>query len=257
MPHANLEKCTSMPLNRVFPFFKIYFAVKSPLLRPRARLVFITGIFYFGLAFLALLGGAGMAAASGENADGSSPIDQKGSWAGDFFTVNENAWSLNAEYFTTSENSRNNIDAGILEIIRSWRFKHRLELQGRGGVFQSSGSRSQTAVVNNGLASGDSTVTAIIGGGAVRFYLLDLGPTHLFAEGIAQILYAPNQEFPAGGTGLNGFLRGGGGLSCDLSKQYTIEAVFHVANVSNGSGNVPQNPVWNGQGGGLSIRRRF
>jgi hypothetical protein len=43
----------------------------------------------------------------------------------------------------------------------------------------------------------------------------------------------------------------------DVAPRFTIEAGYHLAHVSNGLGLVPQNPMWNGQGGFLSLRRRF
>jgi opacity protein-like surface antigen len=78
----------------------------------------------------------------------------------------------------------------------------------------------------------------------------------IFIEGSVEILYTPGgSEFPAGGTGINAFLRAGGGVQYQITGRLALEAHYEYAHVSNGGGKVPQNPMWNGRGGGVSIRR--
>jgi hypothetical protein len=180
-----------------------------------------------------------------------------GAWLDDFFKLDERAWALSADYFATTEGHRNDIDVELLEAARVWRFAGGLELQARGGLFHANGSRSSRDVFLDGIASGDSSVTGITGGGVIRFYVLTLGPARVFADGSAQVLYTPGDVFPAGGTGVNGLLRAGAGLSYDVSPNLTVEAAYHLAHVSNGSGLTARNPIWNGQGVGLGLRYRF
>jgi len=181
-------------------------------------------------------------------------------WLGGFFRLDQRAVALDAEYYGTSQGQRNNIRVQVVEGIRSWSSARGLELQMRGGLFHSEGARNASDIEMSNLTSGDSRATGVIGGGAVRLYPLKLGAARLFAEGSVQILYTSfgsNSVFPAGGTGVNGFLRAGAGVAFDVSPRLTVEAAYHLAHVSNGSGLTPQNPMWNGSGGGLAIRRRF
>ncbi len=181
-------------------------------------------------------------------------------WLSGLFRLDQRARALDAEYYGTSQSERNNIRVQVVEGVRSWGSARGLELQMRGGLFHSEGARNASNIEKSNLASGDSRATGVIGGGAVRLYPLNLGAARLFAEGSVQILYTSfgsNSVFPAGGTGVNGFLRAGAGVAFDVSPRLTLEAAYHLAHVSNGSGLTPQNPMWNGSGGGLAIRRRF
>lgn len=181
-------------------------------------------------------------------------------WLSGFFRLDQRSRTLDVEYYGTRESQRNNIRVQVLEGIRSWSSTRGLELQMRGGLFHSEGARNASDIEMSNLASGDSRASGVIGGGALRLYPLNLGAARLFAEGSVQILYTSfgsNSVFPAGGTGVNGFLRAGAGLAFDVSPRLTLEAAYHLAHVSNGSGLTPQNPMWNGSGGGLAIRRRF
>jgi hypothetical protein len=169
-----------------------------------------------------------------------------------FFTLAEDAWEVGVEYFVPIQSYRP-IDVAILQLARAWRFSGGLELQVGGGIFQSFGNRTDLPAG----ASTDSTVTGGSAGGGIRYQLVRLAPVALFVDGSLQILLTPKEPFPAGGSGLNGFLRGGLGLSCDLTSRFALEIVYHVAHVSNASGEEPQNPGWTGQGGGVMIRYRF
>jgi hypothetical protein len=175
----------------------------------------------------------------------------------DMFRPEENGWAVDLEAFGTSQPDRNNITIVTLEAVRAWRFSNSLELQLRGGLLQSMGERSRSDVALNGLASGDSRATGLIAGAGARVYPFALGAAHPFLEALVQVLYTPAAVFPAGGTGINGFERAGIGLSFMPSSRFDIEAVTHFAHVSNGSGTTPRNPMWNGFGGGVTVRYRF
>jgi hypothetical protein len=168
-----------------------------------------------------------------------------------FFRTRERAWEVRAGYFFPIESFRH-IHVGILEMARAWRFSAGLELQLRGGLFHASGDRTD---VPPGV-SPDSTATGISAGGGLRYDPLVRGGVHLFLDVSVEILVTPGQAFPSGGSGLNGFLRGGVGASYDLSRRFTVEVIYQVAHISNASGGGPQNPGWSGQGGCLSIRYR-
>ena len=95
------------------------------------------------------------------------------------------------------------------------------------------------------------------GGGGIRYQLVRLAQVALFVDGSVQILLTPKESFPAGGSGLNAFLRGGAGLSYDVTPRFAVEAVYHFAHVSNAAGRAPQNPGWTGHGGGVFVRFRL
>lgn len=173
-------------------------------------------------------------------------------WIDRLFTVDERAWIFSTGYFASTQIHRD-INLKVLEVARAWRFSSALELRAEGGLVRADGTRDDAPI---GISS-DSTATGVSGGLGARFTVVDIGPAHLFAEGSAHILWTPSQPFPAGGTGVNWFLRGGGGLSYDLAPRLAIEVGYHRAHVSNSSGLAPQNPQWNGQGGFLSLQRRF
>jgi hypothetical protein len=126
------------------------------------------------------------------------------------------------------------------------------EAQGRLGLFHSQGERLDAPY----LPSQNSTTSGVTFGGGGRIYALQTSHIRVFLEGSAEILYTPgSRQFPAGGTGLNAFLRVGGGLQCPLTQRLALEAHYEYAHVSNGAGSVEQNPMWNGRGGGLTLRR--
>jgi hypothetical protein len=176
------------------------------------------------------------------------PPAPAGSRTDTFFSLAEEAWEVGFEYFFPLQDFRE-IDVATLQANRVWRFAKGLELQAGGGIFQSIGNRTDRPP---GGAS-DSTATGLSGGGGIRYRFVHLGPVVLFIDGSAQILLTPKEPFPAGGSGLNGFLRGGAGLSYDVNPSVAVGFVYHVAHVSNASGIVLQNPGWTGQGGGVIV----
>lgn len=146
------------------------------------------------------------------------------------------------------------MDFATLEAARAWRFASGLEAQLRVGLAHSSGARLDPP--QNG-ASRDSTTTGTTGGLDLRFYVLDAQRTHVFVEGTVQYYWSPRQQFPAGGSGINGLFRTGVGIAYDIAPNITIEVIYrNFAHSSNG-GKPPENPTWEGEGGGLALRRRF
>jgi hypothetical protein len=167
------------------------------------------------------------------------------------FSLTETADWLSASYYTTSQ-PYYDIEVETLDIGRSWRLGSVLELQGRLGAFHSEGQRLDAPW----LTSENSRTTGMTFGGASRFYPVWSRYGRVFIEGAVEILYTPGSEqFPAGGTGVNAFLRVGGGLQFHITRRLALEAHYEYAHVSNGAGSVEQNPMWNGHGGGLTLRR--
>jgi hypothetical protein len=158
---------------------------------------------------------------------------------------------VSAAYYVTSQ-SYYHIEVETLDLGRAWRLGRLLEVQARLGAFHSQGERLDAPY----LLSQDSTTSGATFGGAGRIYPLQLPQIRLFFEGSVEILYTPGgNQFPAGGTGINAFLRVGGGLQCPISQRLALEVHYEYAHISNGAGSVEQNPMWNGRGGGLTLRR--
>lgn len=158
---------------------------------------------------------------------------------------------LSVSYYTSAQ-WYNAINVEALDLGRAWRLGTILELQGRLGAFHAQGTRLDTPDPSD---SNSTSSGATVGIGS-RVYPLEVRRMRIFIEGAVEILYTPGgREFPPGGTGVNAFLRGGGGVQCQITKELALEAHFEYAHVSNGGGSVPQNPMWNGRGGGISIRR--
>ena len=167
------------------------------------------------------------------------------------FPLTETADWLSASYYTTSQ-SYYDISFETVDLGRAWRLGRLLELQGRIGAFHSQGERLDAPY----MPSQNSTTTGVTFGADARVYALQLRRVRLFVEGSVEILYTPGgQQFPVGGTGVNAFLRAGGGVQCQITRGLALEAHFEYAHVSNGAGSVEQNPMWNGHGGGLTLRR--
>jgi len=169
-------------------------------------------------------------------------------------TASANSFGL--AYYTPIQDHRE-IDVTAFDFTRSWRLGDAFEIQRRLGLFHASGHRSDVPYGVNP----DSTATGVtfgVGGRLYPLYFLS-SPARVFVEGSAQVLYTPNtQEFPAGGTGLNGFLRAGAGFQFELRPSLAIEASYQwYSHVSNASGLSPQNPMWNGQGGTVALRHQF
>jgi hypothetical protein len=167
------------------------------------------------------------------------------------FPLTQTADWLSAAYYATSQ-SYYDISFEAVDLGRAWRLGSMLELQGRLGAFHSQGERLDAPY----LPSRNSTTTGVTFGGGARFYALQLRQVRLFLEGSVEILYTPGgQQFPVGGTGVNAFLRAGGGVQCQITRRLALEVHLEYAHVSNGAGSVEQNPMWNGHGGGLTLRR--
>ena len=158
---------------------------------------------------------------------------------------------ISASYYATSQ-SFYDIEVETIDVGRAWRPWSMLELQGRVGVFHSEGERLDAPW----LTSQNSRTTGVTFGGGLRVYPMQTRYARLFIEGSVEILYTPGSEqFPAGGTGVNAFLRAGGGVQWQITGRLSLETHYEYAHVSNGAGSVDQNPMWNGRGGGLTLRR--
>ena len=170
-----------------------------------------------------------------------------------WFPLTQTADWLSVSYYTSAQ-GYNDINVEALDLARAWRLGNTLELQGRLGAFHAKGTRLDAPYPY--VYDSNSTTTGATLGIGSRLYSLAVERMRLFFEGSVEILYTPgSSDFPAGGTGLNAFLRAGGGVQCQITRQVALEAHFEYAHVSNGGGSVPQNPMWNGRGGGISIRR--
>ena len=166
--------------------------------------------------------------------------------------------SLAATYYAPTQDQRD-IDVMTLDLSRAWRFETAFELQERFTVFRAHGSRSDAPF---GIDP-DSSATGFAVGPALRCYFLDfldIGWPRPFVEGSAQFLFTPGTAggFPAGGSGVNGFLRAGAGVLLRLGPRLALEATYQwYSHVSNAAGSSPQNPMWNGRGGSIGLRREF
>jgi len=170
-----------------------------------------------------------------------------------WFPLTQTANWLSVSYYTSAQ-GYNAINVEALDLARAWRLGNILELQGRLGAFHAQGTRLDAPYPY--LGASNSTTTGATLGIDSRLYPLAVQRMRIFIEGSVEILYTPgSSDFSAGGTGLNAFLRVGGGVQCQITRRLALEAHFEYAHVSNGAGQVPQNPMWNGRGGGISIRR--
>jgi hypothetical protein len=168
-----------------------------------------------------------------------------------WFPLTQTANWLSVSYFTSAQ-GYNDIKVGALDLARAWRLGNTLELQGRLGAFHAQGTRLDAPYLYD---SNSTTSGATLGIGS-RLYPLAVRRMRIFIEGSVEILYTPgSSDFPAGGTGINAFLRAGGGVQYQITRRLALEAHYEYAHVSNGGGSVPQNPMWNGRGGGVSFRR--
>ena len=166
--------------------------------------------------------------------------------------------SLAATYYAPIQNQRD-IDVMTLDLSRAWRLETAFELQERFTVFRAHGSRTDAPFGTDP----DSAATGFAVGPALRLYFLDFldtGRARPFVEGSAQFLFTPGTAggFPAGGSGVNGFLRAGAGVLLRLRPRLAIEATYQwYSHVSNAAGASPQNPMWNGRGGSIALRQEF
>ncbi len=171
-------------------------------------------------------------------------------WARMFPLTGTADW-ISASYYVTSQ-AYYDIEVEAVDVGRAWRLGSMLEIQGRLGAFHSEGERLDAPY----LMDENSRTTGVTGGGAARVYVFQRPRVRLFLEGSVEILYTPGSEqFPAGGTGINAFLRAGGGVQYQITRRLALELHYEYAHVSNGAGSVEQNPMWNGHGGGLTLRR--
>jgi hypothetical protein len=167
------------------------------------------------------------------------------------FRLSETADWVSASYYVTSQ-SYYDIEVETLDLGRAWRLGSMLEVQGRLGAFHAQGERLDAPY----LLSENATTSGVTFGGGGRVYAFQRPYVRLFIEGSVEILYTPGaNQFPPGGTGLNAFLRAGGGLQYPITPKLALEAHYEYAHASNGAGSVEQNPMWNGRGGGLTLRR--
>ena len=156
-----------------------------------------------------------------------------------------------ASYYVSSQ-SFYDIKVEALDVGRAWRLLKVLELQARLGAFHSQGERLDD---DPSVTNPNSRTSGVTFGGGARVYAFQRQPVRFFIEGSVEILYTPGgEQFPAGGTGVNAFLRVGGGLQFQMTQQLALEAHYEYAHISNGAGSVEQNPMWNGRGGGLTLR---
>lgn len=164
--------------------------------------------------------------------------------------------SLGTSYYMPTQSQRD-IDVMTLDLSRSWRVWRVVELQERFTVFNAHGTRTDAPYGVNP----DSTATGAAVGPAVRLYFLDfagLERARPFLEASAQFLFTPAAAdgFPSGGSGVNGFERAGAGVLFRIRANLAIEATYQwYSHVSNGAGVSPQNPMWNGRGGSVALRR--
>ena len=161
---------------------------------------------------------------------------------------------VSASYYVSSQ-SFYDIKVEALDFGRAWSLWKVLELQGRLGAFHSQGMRLDD---DPSVGNPNSRTSGVTFGGAARIYAFQRRPVRVFLEGAVEILYTPGgEQFPAGGTGVNAFLRAGGGLQFQFTQRLALEAHYEYAHISNGAGSVEQNPMWNGRGGGLTLRHSF
>lgn len=166
--------------------------------------------------------------------------------------------SWGATYYAPTQDQRD-IEVMTLDLSRGWRLGSPFELQGRFTIFHAHGARTDVPYGVNP----DSEATGAAVGPALRFYFLDFLDTwrvRPFIEGSAQVLFTPGtgDGFPAGGSGVNGFERAGAGVLVHFSPHWAIEATYQwYSHASNAAGLHSQNPMWNGRGGSLALRREL
>ena len=212
-----------------------------------------TGYYWTLLSALALCATTSLAVAGAVPGDElpSPPSSAAPGLLAQMFPLTGTADWFSVSYYVTSQ-SYYDIEVEALDLGRAWRLGSVLELQGRLGAFHSEGQRLDAPW----LTSENSRTSGVTFGGGARFYAFQRRKVRVFFEGAVEILYTPGSEqFPAGGTGVNAFLRAGGGLQFQITPHLALETHYEYAHVSNGAGSVEQNPMWNGRGGGLTLRR--
>lgn len=226
-----------------------YLSVRTGPPNPRTGSIGYYGILLSALALCATTLPAFAGTAPGDESQ-SPPSSAATGLLARMFPLTGTADWLSTSYYVTSQ-SYYDIEVETLDVGRSWRLGSILEAQGRLGLFHSEGERLDAPW----LTDENSRTSGITFGGGVRVYAFQKRNVGLFIEGAAEILYTPGSEqFPAGGTGVNAFLRAGGGLQYRITPSLALEAHYEYAHASNGAGSVDQNPMWNGRGGGLTLR---
>ncbi len=173
-------------------------------------------------------------------------------------TLQRSGQSIGFSYYTPTQAARD-IDASSVDFSSGWRIWSAFELQRRISIFHGQGTRTDAPYG----VDPDSTATGFALGGAARFYPLDLlGHSRVrpFIEGSAQFLFTPGTRdgFPSGGSGVNGFLRAGAGALVQLRPRLALEVSYQwYSHVSDGTSLSEQNPMWNGRGGTVALRRTF
>ncbi len=106
----------------------------------------------------------------------------------------------------------------------------------------------------DGVASdgGDYETKGLSGGVNLRWHPLATRGWSPFVEfGVG--LLATTDEFPEGGTNLNGIRHTGVGVEFDLSEHLRLVAGLRQQHVSNGKGQVADNPAWESQGAYVAL----
>lgn len=182
--------------------------------------------------------------------------DETPNWFARAFTLSERGWSVNAEAHRPRDAyGRINRDIAVytLNLERRWSFRYGTEFGANGGLFVADGTRNEPGYA----APRDSDSIGVNLGGSARQYLFAWHGIRPFAEGYINVLYTPGHPFPVGGSGVNGFLRVGGGIRIDLTDAYAIETGYHLSHISNGGGLEPSNPAYNGESLFLNLRARW
>lgn len=106
----------------------------------------------------------------------------------------------------------------------------------------------------DGVASdgGDYEAKGLDGGVNLRWHPLATRGWSPFVEfGVG--LLATSEEFPEGGTNLNGIRHTGVGVEFDLNEHLRLVAGLRQQHVSNGKGQVADNPSWESQGAYVAL----
>jgi len=156
-------------------------------------------------------------------------------------------WLLNVETLSPREGfaeTFRDIDVSLVEVGRAWQLPWALEFQLAGGMLVAEGEVSEPFSPD---APQDSDAWGLHAGPGLRLETPRWHGWQAFAESSAHLLWTPD-EFPAGGTHLNGLIRRGFGLALALSNAGHLELGYRRAHVSNGSGTGSGNPSWDGDG---------
>ncbi len=177
-------------------------------------------------------------------------------WSGPVLALREDGWSASIDLLGPrgdfGEQFRD-IDLYGLTLGRSWQFGYGLELRALASGVVARDERSEPFSPTPPL---HSDAEGLAFGGGLRQYLLDWQGLHLFAEGSVQFLWTMGTPFPAGGSGVNGLVRWGGGAGYDLGPGLRLEMSYQRAHISNGGGIVASNPAWKGPSAPTRLRGR-